>query len=117
MSQPLLDLATIQEEYEGADDILLNLVTKALDQIPVFVQEIRKTFENKDYERMKSQSHAFKGVISYLYISPFVDILDKIELFSPDTNDLDVSNAVSEVERMAGLLIVELKEAFPKVMK
>ncbi|MBC7654204.1 MAG: PAS domain S-box protein [Oligoflexus sp.] len=83
-TQPLFDLAQIQEISRGNSDFVEKMISLFIDQTPKSVQEIKSAYQNQDFDTVRKIAHRMKPSLLNLGIKSLGNVITDIEHHSKD---------------------------------
>ena len=81
--EPLYSLSKLEKVCHKDPVFIRKMTDLLIDQLPIAVQDIRSSFEKKDYNTMKAVAHRIKPTLDNLCVSILFDTIREIESF-PD---------------------------------
>jgi hypothetical protein len=81
----LFDLSTLKEMLDDDNAALNMMLTKFVELTPKLLEDINKSFETRNYERVKKIAHEMKPSIDILNIE---DLRSEIRLIEKDSADI-----------------------------
>ena len=109
-----IDISTLKSEYEGAENVLEKLITELFKDLPEYLDSIKSGIQNCDYDKLKSDAHTFKGILTYLFSERGVSLLGSIETLAENKNGDQLNQMFDEVKQFGIDLTTELKLNFPE---
>jgi HPt (histidine-containing phosphotransfer) domain-containing protein len=113
-TQTLYSLSKLKKACNGDPRFMKKMTQLFIQQMPVAVLDIRDSFGNKDFRKMKDTAHRIKPTLENLCVDSLYHTIRDIEGFSnQETGKL--ANDILQLEKTMTAIIVELKREFDSI--
>jgi HPt (histidine-containing phosphotransfer) domain-containing protein len=107
-TQPLYSLSKLKKACNGDPDFMKKMTMLFIQQMPVAVLDIRNSFGNKDFRKMRDTAHRIKPTLENLCVDSLYHTIRNIEGFSnQETGKL--ANDILLLEETMDRVIAALK--------
>ena len=108
--QPLIDMAALQEQFEGMSDILNEIIHQYFSELSDHLSNIQAAIEEGDSHKLQVSAHTLKGAVANFRAELVVEAALKLEMRGREEDladiELDHKNLKSKIEK----LNLELKQ-------
>ncbi|MES2589753.1 MAG: ATP-binding protein [Bacteroidota bacterium] len=95
------DLSYLIEHADGDQDFLKDMIHTFLVETPLLIQELKDSIDEKDFEKIKINSHSAKGLFLTLGIHQAGYLIKEIEKLAEKGEDLElIIQKYSEIEKI-----------------
>lgn len=116
-----IDVPKIEENFEGMEDVLKELIQSFLEKLPGMMEKIRHSIEGKDLKLIQQSAHALKGAISHFYPLKVTSILIELESFGKKNMEgtesvyQKIDALLLDLEKELNLVIKEIQNYSEKI--
>ena len=109
--EPLYSLSKIEKVCHKDTVFIRKMTDLFIQQLPIAVKDIRRSFETKDFNTMKAVAHRIKPTLDNMCISSLFNVIREIESFHDHPySPQKLEKNIREVEETMEKVITELKE-------
>ena len=113
-TQTLYSLSKLKKACNGDPGFMKKMTQLFIQQMPVAVLDIRNSFGNKDFRKMKDTAHRIKPTLENLCVDSLYHTIRNIEGFSnQETGKL--ANDILQLEKTMGAVIIDLKKELDSI--
>jgi len=112
--QTLYSLSKLKKACNGDPGFMKKMTTLFIQQMPAAVLDIRNSFGNKDFRKMKDTAHRIKPTLENLCVDSLYHTIRNIEGFSSQETS-KLANEILQLERTMSAVIIELKRELDSI--
>lgn len=113
-TQSLYSLSKLKKACNGDPVFMKKMTLLFIQQMPVAVLDIRNSFGNKDFRKMRDTAHRIKPTLENLCVDSLYETIRNIESFNnQETGKL--ANDILQLEKTMGAIIIELKRELDSI--
>ena len=113
-AQTLYSLSKLKKACNGDPGFMKKMTQLFIQQMPVAVVDIRDSFGNKDFRKMKDTAHRIKPTLENLCVDSLYHTIRNIEGFSSQETS-KLANEILQLERTMSAVIIELKRELDSI--
>jgi two-component system, sensor histidine kinase and response regulator len=104
-SRGAVNLVELLARVENDHDLLCELIDIFKEDFPRLMQSLRQSVAREDMKNVEATSHALKGMLSGLSVTPAAAMASRLEQLARSGERLELTNALALFENeVAGLL-------------
>jgi HPt (histidine-containing phosphotransfer) domain-containing protein len=107
-TQSLYSLSKLKKACNGDPGFMKKMTLLFIQQMPVAMLDIRNSFGNKDFRKMKDTAHRIKPTLENLCVDSLYHTIRNIEGFS-NQETAKLANDILQLEKTMSAVIIELK--------
>ncbi|QNL21302.1 Hpt domain-containing protein [Hyphobacterium sp. CCMP332] len=108
----ITDLAYLHQYSSNDKDFVQEMVELFLSSTPSFLEEMKSSFENKDYNMVARISHKMKPSMTFMGIKNGKEITIALEDYANEGTDIaKIEEKITELDQLCQLAFSELKVA------
>ena len=112
-TQTLYSLSKLKKACNGDPGFMKKMTTLFIQQMPVAVLDIRDSFGNKDFRKMKDTAHRIKPTLENLCVDSLYQTIRNIEGFNSQET-CKLANDILILEKTMGDVISDMKNELNK---
>ncbi len=85
----ITDLSYIREMAGDSKDILVEMITIFVSQVPEFIEELNSCYEKADWYNLSMIAHKAKSSVSIMGMNNQAEALKELELLAKDQKEID----------------------------
>jgi len=113
-AQTLYSLSKLKKACNGDPVFIKKMTVLFIQQMPAAVLDIRNSFGNKDFRKMKDTAHRIKPTLENLCVDSLYHTIRNIEGFSSQETG-KLANDILLLEKTMGAIIIELKRELDSI--
>lgn len=110
MSALIYSKDDLMANFEGDEDILIDLISEFEDKSSNLILDIKVAVETKDADKFKISAHTFKGVVSNFYAEELRLIAYDLEKMGMDKNFTGAIEKIDQLSSLLSKLLIQLAE-------
>lgn len=109
-SYRFINLDVLKEISEGSHDLMRDLITMFISQVPTFSEQLDNYYRTNDFISLGKLAHKIKGSVAMMGINELTSDMKKLELLALEKKDTHkYPEFISKFKQISGEAIVELK--------
>jgi HPt (histidine-containing phosphotransfer) domain-containing protein len=109
-----IDFSHLNSIACGDDSFKIELIGIFLEQIPVFIHNMKKYLDNNKLEKLAREAHTAKSSVLIFGMTNSGRLLKEIQLLAESKKPTDIQQALEEVEIELKQAKIELKDFLKK---
>lgn len=95
----IIDFSHLNSIASGDDDFKKELIAIFLEQIPVFINNMKKYLDNNKLEKLAREAHTAKSSVLIFGMTNSGTLLKEIQLMAESKNSTEIQPSLEEVEK------------------
>ena len=95
----IIDFSHLNSIASGDDDFKKELIGIFLEQIPVFINNMKKYLDNNKLEKLAREAHTAKSSVLIFGMTNSGTLLKEIQLMAESKNSTEIQPSLEEVEK------------------
>ena len=112
----LIDFTYLDELSDDDVGFKASMINQFIDNLPKNINEMRDSYEKKNWESLRRIAHKFKPQLGFMGINAISDDIEKIEQYAYNESALDkIPNLINKADEVCQKAVVQLKEELDKI--
>jgi HPt (histidine-containing phosphotransfer) domain-containing protein len=94
----LFDADNFYNQYEL--DLCQKLIKKTIETLPVYMEELRKAYQQRNFNQLKRIAHTLKGMANSIFTPALKEIAYQIEKAASDKNNDKIESGMNELKNI-----------------
>lgn len=117
MPKAIMDLAELFERVENDRELVRDLLLIFKEEFPVHLRALRDAVDSKDGQKVATEAHTMKGMLSNVAASSAAGAAARLEQLSRNQEVSEFQEACASFENLSKELLVELDTYMAEVCR